>query len=150
MGASQGIWEKQPEMAWRYLLEERLREFNQGRVSRGKQPLRWADVGFVIGISRQALQNLASNREMKVTNTRHLDALCRFFNCGPDRIMEAVPAVDGPPPDEELDRLITMKERLKGDGVPEKDLALDIADRPPCHIDVLYGDEALETWKLAQ
>lgn len=134
-------------MAWRYLLEDRLREFNQGRSRRGRQPLRWADVSFVIGVSRQALQNLASNREMKVTNTRHLDALCRFFKCGPSEIMEAVPDLEGPPSDDELDRLVTIKEKLKQEGVPEKDFVLDVADRPSCHIDELYSEEAEERWK---
>ncbi len=134
-------------MAWRYLLEDRLREFNHGRSRRGRQPLRWADVSFVIGVSRQALQNLASNREMKVTNTRHLDALCRFFKCGPSEIMEAVPDLEGPPSDDELDRLVTIKDRLKQEGVPEKDFVLDVADRPSCHIDELYSEEAEERWK---
>ena len=137
-------------MAWRYLLEERLREFNQGRSRRGRPPLRWADVSFVIGVSRQALQNLASNREMKVTNTRHLDALCRFFSCGPSEIMEAVPEVQGPPSDDELDRLIAIKEGMKQEGVPEKDFVLNDADRPFCHIEVLYNDEAERAWKAAR
>ena len=137
-------------MAWRYLLEDRLREFNQGRSRRRRQPLRWADVSFVIGVSRQALQNLASNRESKVTNTRHLDALCRFFNCGPSEIMEAVPELEGSPSDDELDRLVAVKERLKQGGVLEKDFVLDVADRPSCHIDVLYSREAEERWKASR
>jgi DNA-binding Xre family transcriptional regulator len=137
-------------MGWRYLLEDRLKDLNQGRSRLGKKPLRWADVSFVIGVSRQALQNLASNREMKVTNTRHLDALCRFFNCKLDAIMEPVPVNDGPPPDDELDRLIAIKERLKQEGVPEKDFVLDVGDRPSCHIEVLYDREAHEHWKTSQ
>lgn len=137
-------------MGWRYLLEDRLKEFNRGRTQRGRQPLRWADVGFVIGVSRQALQNLASNREMKVTNTRHLDALCRFFNCRIDQIMEPVPEMEGAPPDDELDRLIATKERLKQEGVPEKDIVLEPEDRPLFHIDELYNQEALDRWKAAQ
>lgn len=137
-------------MGWRYLLEDRLEEFNRARTSRGRQPLRWSDVGFVIGVSRQALQNLASNREMKVTNTRHLDALCRFFGCRIDQIMEPVPVIEGSPPDDELDRLIGIKDRLKQEGVAEKDIILDVEDRPPCHIDQLYNQEALALWKANQ
>jgi putative transcriptional regulator len=137
-------------MGWRYLLDDRLKEFNEGRIQRKRTPLRWADVGFVIGVSRQALQNLASNREMKVTNTRHLDSLCRFFNCRIDQIMEPVPEMEGSPPDDELDRLIAIKERLKQEGIPEKDIVLDSEDRPPLHIDELYNQEALDRWKAAQ
>lgn len=137
-------------MAWRYLLEERLREFNQGRTRRGRQPLRWPDVSFVIGVSRQALQNLASNREMKVTNTRLLDSLCRFFNCELTQLMEPVPELDETLPDDELDRLISIRDQLKDNGVLERDYVLETADRPSCHIEVLYDEEALERWKEAQ
>lgn len=137
-------------MGWRYLLEDRLRDFNKDRSRRGRHSLRWADVSFVIGVSRQALQNLASNREMKVTNTRHLDALCRFFNCRLDAIMEPVPDIEGPPPDDELDRLIAIKERLKQQGILEKDFVLDVGDRPSCHIDKLYSEEAQVRWKATQ
>jgi DNA-binding Xre family transcriptional regulator len=137
-------------MAWRYLLEDQLSEFNQGRVRRGRQPLRWPDVSFMIGVSRQALQNLASNRELKVTNTRLLDSLCRFFNCKLTDLMVPVPEPEGLLGDDELDRLIALKERMKEDGVPERDFALINGDRPPCHIDVLYDTAVRKEWKGSQ
>jgi len=64
--------------------------------------------------------------------------------------MEPVPSVEGPLPDDELDRLIAIKERLKLAGVPEKDLVLGVGDRPSCHIDKLYSEEAQELWKASQ
>ena len=137
-------------MAWRYLLEDRLSEFNHGRVRRGRQPLRWPDVSFMIGVSRQALQNLASNRELKVTNSRLLDSLCRFFNCKLTDLMVPVPEPEGLLADDELDRLIALKERMKEDGVQERDFALIVGDRPSCHIDVLYDTAVRKEWKGSQ
>jgi len=137
-------------MAWRYLLEERLKDFNGGRVRRGREPLRWPDVSFMIGVSRQALQNLASNRELKVTNTRLLDSLCRFFNCKLTDLMVPVPEPEGVIDDDELDRLIALKGEMKERGVPEREYALTESDRPPCHIDVLYDKAVREDWKGSQ
>lgn len=141
------MWFPEVLMAWRFLLDDRLREFNEGRSKRGRDPLRWADVSFLIGVSRQSLQNLASNRELKVTNTRLLDSLCRFFDCKLTDLMEPVPESVPPMEDEEIDRLMEIRDRQKADGVPERDFALGEGDRPPFHIDVLYGADARENWK---
>ena len=126
-------------MAWKFLLDERLGEFNQRRVQHGRQALRWPDVSFMIGVSRQLLQNLASNRQVKVTNTRLLDALCRFFNCKLTEIMVPEPEPVGCLADDEVDRLLALKERLKLDGVAEREYVIEPGDRPSCHIDALYS-----------
>jgi hypothetical protein len=136
-------------MAWRFLLEDRLDEFNRARESRGRSPLRWADVSFLIGASRQSLQNLASNRELKVTNTRLLDSLCRFFHCGIDQLLEPAPELGDQVPDEEIDRLLAVKQAQKDAGIPEREFALESKDRPPFHLDALYGPEVRKEWKAA-
>lgn len=121
-------------MGWRFLLDDRLQEFNDGRVARGRKPLSWADVARLIGVSRQALQNLASNRELKVTNTRHLEALCRFFGCELDRVMVPEPPLGGSSPDDELDAYLDGK-------------ATDPQSRPGFHVDELYSEDASKEWK---
>ena len=136
-------------MGWRFLLEDRLQEFNEAREARGRKPLRWADVSFLIGVSRQSLQNLASNRELKVTNTRLLDSLCRFFRCRIDQILEPVPELGDQIPDEEVERLLAVKQAQKEAGVPEREFALKPKDRPEFHLDVLYGDAVRKDWKSA-
>jgi len=136
-------------MGWRFLLEDRLQEFNQAREARGRTPLRWSDVSFLIGVSRQSLQNLASNRELKVTNTRLLDSLCRFFRCRIDQILEPAPELGEQIQDEEIERLLAIRQAQKGAGVPERDFALEPEDRPEFHLDVLYGDDVRREWKAA-
>lgn len=123
-------------MGWRFLIEERLGDLNERRAARDRKPLSWAEVARLIGVSRQALQNLASNRELKVTNTRHLEALCRFFACKPNELMALDPEIAQAPSDEELDRSLAMHD--------------DANFKPPgYHIDQLYSEEASEAWKAS-
>ena len=53
----------------------------------------WREVAEATGISRQALANLNSRDQANVTNTAHVEALCRFFGCEPSDLMKLHPAL---------------------------------------------------------
>ena len=74
----------------KFLLAERLSE----KEAAEKRRIGWGEVADAIGVSRQALATLASGRRKVVTNTAHLEALCRYFKCDVGEIV----ALD-PPPD---------------------------------------------------
>jgi putative transcriptional regulator len=63
----------------------RAREEAEGRII----PLR--EVSAATGISVSVLSSLASPRAGVTTNTRFVEALCRYFGCGPADLMELVP-----------------------------------------------------------
>jgi len=94
----------------------------------------WSQVAPLLGMSRQSLQNLASNREMKVTNTRFLEAMCRFFGCSVQELIEPVPPIQGRCDQAEVDRLVSPARELER------------AERPSYHVEELYGDEAANQW----
>ena len=98
--------------------------------SGNRRPLSWADVARLLGMSRQAIQNLASNRDPKATNTRFLEAFCRFFHCQPGELVELAPPLGDGIDHDEVDRLLTV--------VP--------GERCPYHVEELYGDEANRRW----
>ena len=122
-------------MAWRFRLDSLLAELNQIRVQEGRQPLSWSQVAPLLGMSRQSLQNLASNRAMKVTNTRFLESLCRFFGCSVQELIEPVPPIRGRCHQAEVDRLVSIARELEP------------AERPSYHVEELYGDEAADHWR---
>jgi DNA-binding Xre family transcriptional regulator len=122
-------------MAWRFRLESLLGELNQVRAQEGRRPLSWSQVAPLLGMSRQSLQNLASNREMKVTNTRFLEAMCRFFGCSVHELMEPVPEIQGSCDQAEVDRLVS----------PIRELSP--GELPSYHVEELYGDEAANHWR---
>lgn len=122
-------------MAWRFRLDSLLCELNQARAVEGREPLSWSQVAPLLGMSRQSLQNLASNREMKVTNTRFLDAMCRFFGCSVEDLIEPVPPIQGRCDQAEVDRLISPTRELEP------------TERPSYHVEELYGDAAADHWR---
>jgi DNA-binding Xre family transcriptional regulator len=69
----------------------REREEAEGRA------ISWREVGQATGISPEVLSSLASPRGAPPTNTRFLDALCRFFRVGPGELLELYPALDDEP-----------------------------------------------------
>jgi transcriptional regulator with XRE-family HTH domain len=126
-------------MGWVFRLNDLLAELNERRTAEGRAPLTWAQVGSLLGMSRQALQNLASNRELKVTNTRFLEAFCRFFGKEIHELIYLFPplSVEGVDQDE-IDRLIALGRELE----PQ--------ERPEYHVDVLYDEEAALRWRVHQ
>ena len=56
----------------------------------------WREVGLATGIAPQSVTNLASRTQTVVTNTRYIEALCRYFGCGPQDLMEFDPPLDQP------------------------------------------------------
>jgi DNA-binding Xre family transcriptional regulator len=117
-------------------MEPLLERMNEERRAQGRPPLTWAQVGRLLGMSRQSIQNLASNRELKATNTRFLEAVCRFFGCQPQELLVLTPRL-GPGLDpNELDRLVALDRELEGD------------ERPPFHVEVLYSEEAALRWRF--
>src|SRR5262245_23723254 len=96
-------------MGWGFLLENRLDEMNRARVGPGKQPLTWGDIEILTGVKWKVLLTLAYKTEPKATNTRFIEALCRFFCCGPEDLMTLMPPADRDEPDhDEIDRLLAL------------------------------------------
>jgi len=123
-------------MGFVYRLQPLLAELNERRAELGKDPLAWGELAPLLGMSRQALQNLASNRELKVTNTRFLEAFCRFFGKETHEVMTLDPPLDPSGADQdEVDRLVALGPEL----TPQ--------NRPACHVEELYSDEARDRWR---
>ncbi len=57
----------------------------------------WKEVSEATGISVSVLSSLASPRGGAVTNTRHVEALCRYFRCSPGNLMDLAPSLDAEP-----------------------------------------------------
>lgn len=121
-------------MGWRFRLNPLLEELNRERGSQGRAPLSWTQIAPLLGMSRQSLQNLASNRDLKVTNTRFLETLCRFFGCPIQDLVELVPAAEGRPDQAEVDRLVALGNELGPHDVPDY------------HVDKLYDPDASRRW----
>ncbi len=109
-------------------LDPLLERLNVTRRRQGRADLSWAQIAPLLGMSRQALQNLARNR-VRVTNTRFVEALCRFFRCRPDELLRLEPAIEGLPDQAEVDRLVAVGRELEP------------AERPAYHVERLYGEE---------
>jgi len=121
-------------MGWIFRLEPMLDQMNQRRRAQNREPLSWAQVGRLLGMSRQALQNLASNRELKATNTRFLESFCRFFDCGPAEMLALAPPPEPAPDHDEIDRLLALNR------------VLEQHERPNYHVEELYGARAARRW----
>ncbi len=121
-------------MAWLFRLEPLLERMNQERRNQGRPPLTWAQVGRLLGMSRQALQNLASNRAPKATNSRFLESFCRFFGCGPADLLVLAPPPEPATDQDEIDRLVALGRELEP------------RERPRYHVEVLYGEQTARRW----
>lgn len=122
-------------MGWRFRLDPLLNELNRERVLHGRAELSWSQIAPLLGMSRQSLQNLASNRDLKVTNTRFLEAMCRFFGRPIGDLIELVPPIGDGVNHEELDRLVALGRELEP------------FERPAYHVEALYGPEAESRWE---
>ena len=123
-------------MGWLFRLNPLLAELNAQRAELGKTPLAWGELAPLLGMSRQSLQNLASNRELKVTNTRFLEAFCRFFGKEIHEVISLDPPLEFAGVDQdEVDRRL----------VPRPDFQPD--DRFQFHVEELYSDEMSREWR---
>jgi putative transcriptional regulator len=77
----------------RFNLVRRLRDLEdaQGKV------ITWKEMSEATGISVSVLSNLASPRAGVSTNTRFVEALCRYFRCQPGDLLELVPSLEEEP-----------------------------------------------------
>jgi len=121
-------------VGWTYRLNPLLEELNAQREREGRRPLTWSDLAPLLGMSRQALQNLASNRDLKATNTRFLEVFCRFFGRTVDEVIELSPELTAPVDQDEVDRLVSRHGELHRE------------ELPPYHVDRLYNAEAERAW----
>jgi hypothetical protein len=128
-------------MPWGFLLDNRLHEMNQERANQGRRPLTWEDVERLTGVKQKVLLNLAYNSEPRATNTRFIEALCRFFCCGPKDLMTLVTPgerdvlrVSDEPDHDEIDRLLDVS-REGGEEVPDY------------HVTRLYEEDATLKWR---
>jgi putative transcriptional regulator len=53
----------------------------------------WREVSEATGISRQVLANLASRERQSVTNTAYLEAICRYFECRIEDVIQFCPPI---------------------------------------------------------
>lgn len=120
-------------MGWVYLVGERLDEMNAERNRQDRRPLNWEDVARLTGIHAALLRNLENNSELRATNTRFLDSLCRFFVCGTNDLLQMAPP--GP----------TQTDHGQIDEFLQRDPVRELL--PDYHINVLYGDEAQHWWR---
>ncbi len=122
-------------MGWRFRLDSLLAGLNEERERNGLAVLSWTQIAPLLGMSRQSLQNLASNRDMKVTNTRFLEAICRFFGKPIQEVLEPFPPIGREVNHRDVDRLVTLGRELE----PH--------EQPAYHVERLYGPEATQAWE---
>jgi len=92
----------------------RVAEQLAARQEREGRRISWGEVATAIGVSRQALATLAvAGDRPVVTNTAHLESLCRYFQCEPGDLLELDPPLDpqGPPQEIHVDRLYPGRRR---------------------------------------
>jgi putative transcriptional regulator len=80
------------------MLKFKLGDLLREKAYRERRRVSWTEVADAIGISRQALATLASGRRGLVTNTAHIEALCRYFRCRLDELLELEPPPDADSP----------------------------------------------------
>lgn len=77
----------------RFNLVRRLRDMEEAA---GRQ-ITWKEVSEKTGISVSVLSSLASLRPGITTNTRTIEALCRYLRCQPGDLLELHPPLDAEP-----------------------------------------------------
>jgi DNA-binding Xre family transcriptional regulator len=77
----------------RFNLVRRLRDMEEAT---GRK-ITWKEVSEKTGISVSVLSSLASLRPGIATNTRTIEALCRYLRCQPGELIELHPPLDEEP-----------------------------------------------------
>jgi len=75
------------------MFQFRLPELLLEKERREGRRVGWREVSEATGISRQVLANLAARNRPVVTNTAYLEALCRYFGCNVQELLELVPPI---------------------------------------------------------
>lgn len=75
------------------MLQFRIRELVAQREREISRRLPLAEVANATGVSAQVLSSLSNPGKRIVTNTAHLEALCRYFRCGLDELVVMSPPV---------------------------------------------------------
>lgn len=92
------------------MIRFRLPELLLEKERREGRRIRWSDVAQATGLSRQVLANLASRDRAVVTNTAFVEALCRYFGCGAQELIEFSPPI-GQQPDCHVDAIYPDRRR---------------------------------------
>ena len=97
------------------MFQFRLRELlaDKERQVGHRIPLR--AVSEATGVSVQVLSSLNSPARKIVTNTRYLEAICRYFHCTPNDLLILSPDLDSEEPCH-VDHLYPDQARRGGDG----------------------------------
>ena len=73
------------------MLKFRLTELKAQKERTIGRRLPWAEISQEIGVSPQVLSNLSSPARPAITNHATLEALCRYFNCTLEQLLEFDP-----------------------------------------------------------
>lgn len=123
-------------MGWMFQLDRLLDDMNRIRERQQRPCLTWREVAALVGLEYKSLVNLASNSTLRRTNTRFLEALCRFFCCQPSDLMVLEPEPERREPDHaEIDRLL-------------EEIRLGQRPRAFFHVLQLYNEEAEHQWRV--
>jgi putative transcriptional regulator len=76
------------------MFQFRLPELLLEKERREGRRVGWREVSEATGISRQVLANLTARNRRVVTNTAYLEALCRYFRCNVQDLLELNPPVN--------------------------------------------------------
>jgi len=79
------------------MLRFRLARLLRERAEAEGRVISWREVSEATGVSVAVLSSLASPRGSPPTNTRFLDALCRYFKVSPGDMLELYPPLDEEP-----------------------------------------------------
>jgi len=76
------------------LIRFRLAQLLREKEELERRSIPWREVSEATGISGSVLSSLASPRGGVTTNTRFIEALCRYFRCEPGVLLELSPSLD--------------------------------------------------------
>lgn len=79
------------------MLRFRIGRLLQDREAAEGRSIAWREIAEATGISPEVLSSLASPRGAPPTNTRYVEALCRYFKVTPAEMLELYPPLDQEP-----------------------------------------------------
>jgi putative transcriptional regulator len=77
----------------RFNLVRRLRDLEEAQG----QKITWKEVSEKTGVSVSVLSSLSSLRPGITTNTRTIEALCRYLKCSPGELLDLHPSLSDEP-----------------------------------------------------
>ncbi len=76
------------------MLKFKLAHLLRQKEEQERRVISWREISDATGISSSVLSSLASPRAGATTNTRFIEALCRYFTCDPAALIELDPPLD--------------------------------------------------------